>query len=268
MSGGWITLHRSIKDHWLYTNSDYFSAWIKMLLSVNFKDGKPQLIKGVLVDCNRGQSTYSLDTWADVFGDGWTKQRVRTFFKLLEKDEIINTENIRVSTRLTVCKYDSYQSTQHADDTQDNTHLTREQHAPNTHLTPREQGNNSKNDNKEKNEKDKTPSFDVEDAFKQFWAIFPKKVGKLDAKKKFAKAMKEATLSELLESLNKQKLSFEWTKQNGRYIPNPATWLNQGRWMDEIEVATPKAKKMSEMTYQEQQEHLDKIQANIMGARK
>ena len=134
MSGGWITLHRSIKDHWLYTNSDYFSAWIKMLLSVNFKDGKPQLIKGVLVDCNRGQSTYSLDTWADVFGDGWTKQRVRTFFKLLEKDEIINTENIRVSTRLTVCKYDSYQSTQHADDTQDNTHLTREQHAPNTHL--------------------------------------------------------------------------------------------------------------------------------------
>jgi len=29
-----------------------------------------------------------------------------------------------------------------------------------------------------------------------------------------------------------------------------------------------KAKKMSEMTYQEQQEHLDKIQANIMGARK
>ena len=135
---------------------------------------------------------------------------------------------------------------------------------------PKKADSDSDSDSVRDSERDikNTPSFDVEDAFNQFWAIFPKKVGKLDAKKKFAKAMKEATLSELLESLNKQKLSFEWTKQNGRYIPNPSTWLNQGRWMDEIEVATPKAKKMSEMTYQEQQEHLDKIQANIMGARK
>ncbi len=41
---------------------------------------------------------------------------------------------------------------------------------------------------------------------------------------------------------------------------------------DQLEVKamrkSTKAKKMSEMTYQEQQEHLDKIQANIMGARK
>ena len=29
-------------------------------------------------------------------------------------------------------------------------------------------------------------------------------------------------------------------KDNGQYIPNPATWLNQGRWEDELEAAKPK----------------------------
>lgn len=24
----------------------------------------------------------------------------------------------------------------------------------------------------------------------------------------------------------------QWRKDNGQYIPNPATWLNQGRWDD------------------------------------
>jgi hypothetical protein len=31
-----------------------------------------------------------------------------------------------------------------------------------------------------------------------------------------------------------QKTSAQWQKDNGQYIPNPATWLNQGRWDDEI----------------------------------
>jgi hypothetical protein len=34
-------------------------------------------------------------------------------------------------------------------------------------------------------------------------------------------------------TLKRQKNSHDWTKENGQYIPNPATWLNQGRWMDE-----------------------------------
>ena len=33
--------------------------------------------------------------------------------------------------------------------------------------------------------------------------------------------------------VNAQKLSRQWQKDGGQYIPNPATWLNQGRWEDE-----------------------------------
>ena len=196
---------------------------------------------------------------------GMSERNYRTAKKNLEKWEFATFKGTSKGTIATLCNSDVYDINAEEGDGQHDGQPTDDRRTGDGRVTTKK---NVKNENNANNEKNNTPSFDVEDAFKQFWAIFPKKIGKLDAKKKFAKAMKEATLSELIESLNKQKLSFEWTKEGGRYIPNPSTWLNQGRWMDEIAVATPKAKKMSEMTYQEQQEHLDKIQANIMGARK
>ena len=37
----------------------------------------------------------------------------------------------------------------------------------------------------------------------------------------------------ILDAVSKQKLWPKWQKDGGQYIPNPATWLNQGRWEDE-----------------------------------
>ena len=38
----------------------------------------------------------------------------------------------------------------------------------------------------------------------------------------------------MLEALTRQRGSDQWTRDNGRYIPNPSTWLNQERWSDEL----------------------------------
>jgi hypothetical protein len=38
----------------------------------------------------------------------------------------------------------------------------------------------------------------------------------------------------MLSAIAKQKNTDQWKKDNGQYIPAPATWLNQGRWQDEI----------------------------------
>lgn len=57
-------------------------------------------------------------------------------------------------------------------------------------------------------------------------------MGKGDAKKAFAKV--KAPVSVLIAAVNTQKQSQQWLKDNGQYIPNPATWLNQGRWEDEL----------------------------------
>ena len=37
----------------------------------------------------------------------------------------------------------------------------------------------------------------------------------------------------MLEALVRQRRDPQWQRENGRYIPNPATWLDQGRWEDE-----------------------------------
>ena len=109
MTDGWIKLHRSCLDHWLYTEYRPLTrreAWETILFTVNFEDGK-SLIKGQLYDCKRGQSLLSIQSWAEKFV--WSVKQVRTFFSLLEKDEMIITEGLQYTTRLTVCKYDNYQ---------------------------------------------------------------------------------------------------------------------------------------------------------------
>ena len=58
---GWIKIHRSITNHWLYTEKRVFSrfeAWNDILLTVNYTDAKT-IIKGSLYEVKRGQSILS-----------------------------------------------------------------------------------------------------------------------------------------------------------------------------------------------------------------
>ena len=45
----------------------------------------------------------------------------------------------------------------------------------------------------------------------------------------------EKLLEEMLQAIEEQKKSNDWQKDNGQFIPYPYTWLNQGRWKDEVE---------------------------------
>ena len=73
------------------------------------------------------------------------------------------------------------------------------------------------------------PKQNSPSGFDAFWTAFPKRVGKLAAEKAYSKALKLATLPELLAGVERYKQSkpayADWC--------HPATWLNQGRWMDE-----------------------------------
>lgn len=73
-------------------------------------------------------------------------------------------------------------------------------------------------------------------AFDAFWSAYPRKVGKTAARKAFTKV--QTDLGTLLSAVEAQKRSAQWRKDNGQYIPNPATWLNQGRWEDEVPQGT------------------------------
>jgi hypothetical protein len=73
-----------------------------------------------------------------------------------------------------------------------------------------------------------------DNGFETFWAVYPKKAGKVPAKKSFAKAIKKRPLAEMLADLDRFKRSDQWRRDGGQYIPHAATWLNQERWNDEL----------------------------------
>ena len=71
-------------------------------------------------------------------------------------------------------------------------------------------------------------------SFAEFWLVYPKKTGKAAALKVWKRLHPNADLcAKMRASIAKQAQSEQWQKSHGQFIPNPATWLNQGRWDDE-----------------------------------
>lgn len=88
-----------------------------------------------------------------------------------------------------------------------------------------------------------TPKEDIRStAFDDFWKCYPRKKGKKAAVKAFLKATDKPPLDVLIAKLNQQKQSMDWKKDGGKYIPHPSTWLNEGRWDDEVD--TPQKERL------------------------
>ena len=74
-----------------------------------------------------------------------------------------------------------------------------------------------------------------DERFNEFWQLYPKKIGKKAARQAWMRLKPNKELfDKIIEAVKTQKLSEQWTKENGKYIPHPTTWLNQGRWDDEL----------------------------------
>lgn len=87
--------------------------------------------------------------------------------------------------------------------------------------------------NKEtKQRKTKTLSqrFDV------FWQAYPRRKSKGQAEKVFANIdPSRQLLATMLATIERAKKSSDWKKDDGRFIPHPATWLNAKGWEDEFQ---------------------------------
>jgi len=72
------------------------------------------------------------------------------------------------------------------------------------------------------------------DDFDTFWAAYPRKTAKADARKAWQRLAPDAALvTAILEALVWQRRQPQWVKDSGEFIPYPATWLRGERWTDE-----------------------------------
>ena len=75
-------------------------------------------------------------------------------------------------------------------------------------------------------------------AFETFWKAYPKKKSKGQAEKTFNKINPdEQLLATILLKIEQAGKSINWLKEDGQYIPYPATWLNAKGWEDEYSEA-------------------------------
>lgn len=77
--------------------------------------------------------------------------------------------------------------------------------------------------------------------FEEFWNLYPRKVGKQEAAKAFAKAIKSVPFIQILVGV--QRFAADPNKPEMTFLPYPATWLNRGGWSDE---PYPERKKTAE----------------------
>jgi hypothetical protein len=108
---GWIALHRSIQNHFLWDDKPFSKgqAFIDMLLLSNHKDNK-FLFGNSFIEVKRGSFITSelklMERW------GWSKSKVRAFLNVLEKDSMIVKKSDRKKTTITIVNYSVYQDLQ------------------------------------------------------------------------------------------------------------------------------------------------------------
>ena len=212
---GCILLARKMLDSDLMDQSPLVvKLWVWLLLKANWKD-RDKLHRGQLVttiaEMQEALSYYA--GWRKVMP---TKDETRTAYESLTKATRITTRRTTRGMVITILNYNLYQNTlAYASHTADH-----KEPVTNPTATP--------------HDTESLNQVDYISAFSTFWKSYPKKKSKEAALKAWGKVKPDTILQgHILDALAWQKQQPDWQKDNGKYIPYAATWLNGRRWEDE-----------------------------------
>lgn len=111
---GWISLYRSIQDHWLWQEKPYDKAhaWLDLLLSANHQD-KKIVFDSNLVDVKRGEFITSIRKLCERWG--WSNSKVKKFLETLQLDGMITYKSDTKKTTINIVNYNVYQPSSDAE---------------------------------------------------------------------------------------------------------------------------------------------------------
>lgn len=247
---GFIKLHRKMLDWEWYSDANVKSVFLHLLLTANFTSTR---WRGIEIEA--GQRIIGVEKLGSQLG--LTRQQTRTALNKLKSTGEITIESTSKYTLVTVCNWEEYQS-----EGEKATNKTpSEQPTDNHQVTINQPTNNHSVRKKElKNLRTKVKGItraravsppvsmpEVSPAgFDEFWKIYPRKQGKVKAETAYRKLDPDEKLREcIVNAIMQQRCSAQWTEDGGRFIPHPATWLNQKLWSDEL----PKARSPSGLQY-------------------
>lgn len=151
---GWIKLHRSVQDHWIYQEKRKFSkyeAWLDLLMMASHKDNK-FVLGNELYDLKRGEFISSIRKLGERWS--WSNTKVTQFLDLLKKDEMIDFKKDTKKTLITIVNYGVY----HDSDEEKKTVI---EHKNDTEVTQKHTIKNEKNVKNEKNIKPSRLKYEI-----------------------------------------------------------------------------------------------------------
>ncbi len=220
------------KDLLLWVLMDYF------IDHANYEDGEKFIPGSGIIKLRRGDCLFGTISLSKFFNVG--RQQIRSRLELLKKADFLTIQPTNKYSIATILNYDKYNPRQPAVQ-------PTEQPIPNQHPTSTQPHRMKVNKEKESKE---VSTLAQNNGFGKFWAAHPKKKSKGDALKAWNQLKKNKQLPPIqiiLASLGRLKVSHDWTKQGGRFIPYPATWLRAMGWEDDINTDVPQGISETEM---------------------
>lgn len=111
MVDGWIKIHRQLAENpiWLSEPFTDGQAWIDLIMLANNKPGVIN-VRGIRVEINTGSCGYSELSLSKRWK--WSRGKVRRFVSFLVQQNMIEVaqQKNRVTTIISICKYNQYQS--------------------------------------------------------------------------------------------------------------------------------------------------------------
>jgi len=199
-----------------YQDANVMRVFLHLLLDANHKAKRWQ---GRVIE--PGQTVTSRQKIAE--GLGLSEQQVRTALTKLKSTGEITSIATNIYTLVTIENWASYQSPDDLATSKTTSDSTNEQPTDNQQITTNKNVKNVRSNIYAQN-------FDL------FYQNYPKKVAKQAALKSWQKLKPDDDLmAKIMRGLERWKQSTDWLKDNGQYIPYPASWLNGRRWEDEID---------------------------------
>lgn len=152
---GWISIHRKITENplWLSEPFTRAQAWIDLLILSNHKDGFIY-VRGNKIDVKRGQVGWSVQKLSKRWR--WSVGKTNRFLNELETEGQIDRQKNRVSSVISIVKYDEYQINETQTDRQ-TVRQTGEQIDIQTGIQTEHRQSTNNNDNNDNKKKSHSP---------------------------------------------------------------------------------------------------------------
>lgn len=233
---GYFKLYRELlnKPIWLNSSNEQRVILITLLAMANWKETEWDYY-GEKIKLNPGQFIASAPAIKERCNSSEiTIMKIRTALERFEKLDFLTVSLTGKSTKsgklITIVNWRLYQSNEEEDNRQNNRQNNKE-------ITDRQPTDNRHI--KEEGKEYKEFKEDKEKGFERFWELYPSKRKKPVARIAWMnmRVHSEEQYALINAAVERYKKTNQWQEENGRYIPDPDTFLQDERWTDEIKLS-------------------------------